>query len=144
MSVNLYPRICNICGGNVNLVSNSQIYGKEYGSGLCYLCKECGAYVGTHIPRPYEAKGILADARMRKGKMICHEIFDKKWKGKKKAHKKRNDLYKWLSGELKISQKECHFGYFDIDMLVKAYRILKQIESKNMFYDKEGRIKFER
>lgn len=25
MEINLYPHICNICGGNVNLVSNEKI-----------------------------------------------------------------------------------------------------------------------
>lgn len=141
MKINLYPQICNICGGNVKLVSNEKIYGNTYGSGLCYLCEKCGAYVGTHIPRPTQALGILANARMRKGKIICHEMFDKKWKGKNKAHKKRKDLYCWLANEMNISIEECHFGYFDIDMLIKAYHILKVVENKEMFYE-NGKIKF--
>lgn len=64
-----YPKICNICGGKVIYCSNAEIYGVEYGSGKCYLCTKCGAYVGTHKPRPKEALGLLADEQMRKGKI---------------------------------------------------------------------------
>lgn len=95
--IDKYPTTCNLCGGKVIYTSNAQIYGKEYGSGKCYLCTSCGAYVGTHKPRPREALGLLADARMRAGKQMCHAIFDSKWKGKPKAHKKRQDLYRWLA-----------------------------------------------
>lgn len=49
---------CNLCGGEVEYVSNEVVYGKRYGSGFCYRCKSCGAYVGTHEPRSLE---ILAD-----------------------------------------------------------------------------------
>jgi DNA-directed RNA polymerase subunit RPC12/RpoP len=91
--IELKPRICNICSGKVIYTSNAEIYGAEYGSGRCYLCLKCGAHVGTHKSRPKEALGLLADERMRKGKILCHEIFDSKWKGRKKAGKKRSDLY---------------------------------------------------
>ena len=30
--IDLKPIKCNLCGGDVDLISNSQIYGKEYGS----------------------------------------------------------------------------------------------------------------
>lgn len=52
---------CNLCGGEVEYVSNEVVYGKRYGSGFCYRCKSCGAYVGTHEPRPLEPYGILED-----------------------------------------------------------------------------------
>lgn len=57
--VNLYPKVCNLCGGKVECISNSVIYGREYGSGYCYRCQSCGAYVGTHKPWPKRAMGIL-------------------------------------------------------------------------------------
>ena len=71
-----HPTVCNICGGKVSYVSNARVYGSRYGSGWCYLCESCGAYVGTHGPRPREALGILADKRMRRLKMECHELFE--------------------------------------------------------------------
>ena len=68
--IDKYPTVCNLCGGKVIYTSNARIYGKEYGSGKCYLCTNCGAYVGTHKPRPREALGLLADAKMRTGKKM--------------------------------------------------------------------------
>lgn len=140
MTVNLYPSKCNLCGGAVIYTSNAKIYGKKYGSGYCYLCTKCGAYVGTHMPRPREAFGLLADEQMRKGKMMCHEIFDSKWKGQPKAHKKRNDLYVWLAEKLEIPYEDCHFGYFNLETLHKAYSILLTIKDEPLKYNNRGRI----
>lgn len=55
-----HPTKCNICGGLVKYIPNKEIYGKSYGSGFCYYCTNCGAYVGTHVPQPKVALGILA------------------------------------------------------------------------------------
>lgn len=59
--IDLQPTVCNLCGGKTILTSNSIIYGKQYGSGKCYYCTKCGAFVGTHVPRPTIALGILSD-----------------------------------------------------------------------------------
>ena len=117
--------------------------GREYGSGFCYLCERCGAYVGTHKPRPWEALGLLADEQMRTGEKMCHALFDPLWQGKPKVHKKRNDLYRWLAREMGIPVEDCHFGYFDIDQLRRAYIILRGIQGQQMKYDNCGRIYFE-
>lgn len=122
----LRPTECNICGGEVEYIPNKQIYGKSYGSGFCYHCTNCGAYVGTHKPRPKDALGILATAEMRTMKMKCHDIFDKMWD----TPKQRNKMYKWLAKELDMRLEDCHFGYFDMAMLNKAYKILKTRGSK--------------
>ena len=63
--IDLHPKKCNICGGLVIYTNNNLICGKSYGSGKCYLCTQCGSYVGTHEPRPTEALGLLADSQMR-------------------------------------------------------------------------------
>ena len=130
--IDTQPKICNICGGEVIYTSNTVIYhGKQYGSGYCYLCLNCGAYAGTHVPRPREALGLLADEPMRKGKMLCHKLFDPMWRGKKNARHERSRTYRWLAGEMGIPVEDCHFGYFDIHQLRKAYLILKRAcESK--------------
>ena len=57
---------------------------------------------------------------MRQMKMKCHDIFDSMWS----SCAQRKKLYKWLANELKINVEDCHFGYFDMDMLNKAYIIL--------------------
>ena len=85
--INTNPTRCNICGGPVTYGSNARVYGREYGSGYCYLCERCGAYVGTHKPRPREALGLLADEPMRTGKKMCHAIFDSFWKGNQKPER---------------------------------------------------------
>ena len=141
--IDLHPTRCNICGGHVVFTSNAAIYGKEYGSGKCYLCQSCGAYTGTHRPRPKEALGLLADESMRKGKVLCHDLFDAMWKGKPKARKKRKDLYAWLADRMGIPVEECHFGYFDIHQLRRAYLILKTVRGQEMMYDNKGRVYFE-
>lgn len=123
-SINLFPRKCNICGGKVIYTKNDYVYGKQLGSGFCYFCTQCFAYVGTHKSRPKEALGLLADEQMRKGKMYCHEIFDSFWKGKNKARYKRTRLYWYLADELGIPVEYAHFGYFDLDLLRKAYKVL--------------------
>lgn len=126
--IHLQPTICNLCNGEVIYTSNSKIYGREYGSGKMYFCTKCGAYVGTHIPRPKEAFGILANEEMREMKKKCHSLFDEKWihektiQQKKKARKK---AYKWLADTLGIAVEECHFGYFDIALLKQAYETLE-------------------
>lgn len=124
----LKPTKCNICGEEtVIYTSNKVIYGKEYGSGKCYYCTNCGAYVGTHKPRPEEALGLLATKEMRDMKMQCHDLFDAMWRNienKKEQHKARNKAYKRLARELNIPVEECHFGWFDMNMLTKAYDIL--------------------
>lgn len=132
--IDLQPTKCNLCGGQVIYMSNSKIYGREYGSGKCYFCTKCGAYVGTHKSRPQEALGILANAEMREMKMKCHELFDHQWndeKTSKKRHIARKKAYADLAFKLDIPVDGCHFGYFDADMLDKVYGILKGCIKKN-------------
>ena len=139
--VNKHPQICNICGGKVIYTTNDAVYNRKYGSGYCYLCTVCRAYVGTHKPRPKEALGLLANDRMRKGKIMCHDIFDGKWKKNKKFDgKTRAALYKWLARQLGIDTADCHFGYFDLDMLLKSYKILVQIKYIDLIFDGNGNI----
>ena len=95
--VDLKPTKCNICGGKVVLISNSFVYGREYGSGKMYYCIDCTAYVGTHKSRPTEAFGILANNEMRELKKKCHSIFDEKWKNESSSKKRyiaRKNAYK--------------------------------------------------
>lgn len=132
--MNLFPTECNICSGKVIYTSNSKIYGREYGSGKMYYCTECGAYVGTHEPRPKEALGLLANKEMRDMKIKCHDLFDRKWKNEptsRKRHIARKKAYKELSERLQIPIEECHFGYFDMDMLNRAFEILESEVSGN-------------
>lgn len=116
------PKRCNLCGGKVVYVPNKLIYGKSYGSGFCYMCTKCKAYVGTHEPRPMEAMGLLANKEMRNLKQICHDLFDEKWK----THNERRYMYHKLADKMGITMPECHFGYFDADQLKQALKILME------------------
>lgn len=120
LKIDLQPSVCNICGGKVIYTSNSAIYGKEYGSGFCYLCTECRAYVGTHKPRPKEALGILSTPEMRSARKYCHSIFDSMWK----LSHERKALYQRLADDMGIPFEACHFGYFTMEQLQKAFYIL--------------------
>lgn len=126
LKIDLYPKVCNLCGGSVIYVSNALIYGKPYGSGYCYLCQHCGAYVGTHKPRPKEAFGILANAEMREAKKYCHNKFDALWK----TREQRKALYSKLAEAMSIPVSQCHFGYFDLEQLGKAAHIIQSWEVK--------------
>ena len=70
--------------------------------------------------------GLLADEPMRRGKKMCHALFDPLWRGKEHANRERSRAYRWLAGEMGISVEDCHFGHFDIHQLRQAYRILRQ------------------
>lgn len=125
MKVDLHPTKCNLCGGKVEYIDNSMIYGRRFGSGFCYRCKECGAYVGTHRHRPKEAMGLLADAQMRQMKIACHDLFDAMWRTDGGRHgRRRSRLYAKLAEQMGIPVEECHFGYFDMELLRQAYKIL--------------------
>ena len=41
-------------------------------------------------------------------------------------------MYHWLAKRLKIPVEECHFGYFDLEMLEKAYVILEEVKEMEM------------
>ena len=120
--IDLHPTKCNLCGGRVVYTTNDEIYGKQYGSGYCYICSRCKAYVGTHLNHPKDAMGILANKQMRELKMRCHDIFDKMWN----TSNERREMYHKLSNKMGIPLADCHFGYFNLGQLWKALLILKE------------------
>ncbi|MTI49441.1 MAG: hypothetical protein FH761_16535 [Firmicutes bacterium] len=124
MKIDKYPipKKCIYCGSKVKLVSNSKIYGREYGNGKCYLCEGCKAYVGVH-PDLKTPLGRLANKELRELKIKAHSLFDPHWKD---GNIKRHQAYKELAEKLEIPRNECHFGWFDKDMLLKAIKILER------------------
>ena len=131
---NPQPTTCNLCGGKVEYITNDRIYhGKKYGSGFAYLCTNCGAYTGTHVPWPRQALGILADAEMRRLKMECHAIFDPLWRDealRQNRRDARSNAYSRLANAMQIPFKDCHFGHFDKEQLLKALGILQDWKRK--------------
>lgn len=123
-SIDLKPKICNICGGEVELVKTTSIYGHnlKYGKKCeyCYHCKKCDAIVSTRKDDPTTALGILADKETAQLRQKCHDMFDKFWKNSKQ----RTTCYTKLAQELGIEVEDCHFAFFDKERLNSAYQIL--------------------
>lgn len=117
------PKTCMYCGSEVILTSNSVVYGRKCGNGMCYKCVNCDSYVGVHpdLKTPY---GILANAELRKLKKIAHAMFDPIWN--KEGGISRTAAYNKLAIKLGIPTDHCHFGWFDKDMLVKTIRVLRE------------------
>lgn len=117
------PEICIYCGDKVGLVSNATVYGKEYGNGKCYKCESCDSYVGVH-PDLKTPLGILANKELRELKKKAHFLFDPIWN--KKDGISRTGAYNRLAIKLGIPTEQCHFGWFDKDMLLKTIEVLKE------------------
>ncbi|SFF22727.1 Protein of unknown function [Paenibacillus algorifonticola] len=117
------PTSCPYCGSVVVYTSNAVIYGKVYGNGRCYKCTRCDAYVGVHTGTNTPL-GRLANREMRKLKKECHALFDPVWQGNKNL--KRVQAYGRLANVLGIPHNECHFGWFDKEMLLKVKSILSR------------------
>jgi len=66
--------------------------------------------------------GILADGRLKNLKVQCHDLFDYFWKSNKMS---RAQAYVEMAARLNIPADECHFGWFDEEMLLRAKEILK-------------------
>ena len=114
-------RRCNLCGGSVEYIQNSVVYGKPYGSGWCYRCTECKAFVGTHINNPKKPLGILADDEMRELRQKCHELFDRRWTNPRE----RTKAYSELADKLGYGDGKCHFAWMSKNELKIALMILK-------------------
>jgi len=117
--------ICPYCGSEVIKTTNDKVYGRIYGNGMIYMCinNKCNSYVGCH--NTGEPLGIIANAELRALKVEAHSLFDPFWKSRKM---KRWKAYQKLSSQLKIKMKDCHFGHFDEEMLLKSIEILKTWE----------------
>jgi len=113
------PKQCPYCNHEIVFTSNKELYGKEYGNGKCYLCRNCKASVGCHDNG--KPLGVLATKEMKVLKTACHDLFDIVWKKKLLG---RGEAYRRMSILLGIEQNQCHFGYFDIPMLMKAIHIM--------------------
>lgn len=114
--------ICPYCYAKVVLITNDKIYGKRYGSGWCYKCTKCDAYVGCHDNKEHTPLGRLANAELRKLKQKAHSLFEPIWQN---GDTGRNDLYKQLAFLMNIPKEKCHFGYFDKATIEKSISIMQ-------------------
>lgn len=115
------PTICRYCGSPVVYTSNAEIYGREYGEGKCYLCRNCRAFVGVH-PGTDTPLGTLANEELRRYRKAAHFWFDKIWKSPTRITT-RDKAYKWLSKELGLPKEETHIGMFEKEQCEKVMEI---------------------
>ncbi|WP_341519877.1 zinc-finger-containing protein [Pseudomonas sp. G.S.17] len=115
------PTVCRYCGGDVELVCNSQIYnGRSYGEWpYAYLCSDCKAYVGLH-PSTDIPLGTLAANQLRKDRNASKDLFHQL---KELRGFSRNQAYQWLSERMGVPVSECHFGWFEPEQCAAASSI---------------------
>jgi hypothetical protein len=106
---------CGHCQGPARRCSSRDDdypYSRDFGP--VYLCRPCGAYVGTHpggMP-----KGVPANAEQRAGRQRAHALLDPVWQcmvmklGSNQAA--RRPVYRWLAGKLGKSEGETHIACF--------------------------------
>ena len=70
-------KVCPYCFNKSERVDSIIIYGRSFGN--IYLCRTCGAYVGTHHGDK-KALGRLANSELRQCKKLAHKYFDTLWK----------------------------------------------------------------
>lgn len=105
------PEDCNNCGLPVELVSNAEIYGREYGDWpYAYRCISCDSYVGLH-PDTDLPLGTLADKQTREARKSYKGSFFtlcdfRGWS--------RNQGYAWLAKQMGIEKSQCHWGMFSV------------------------------
>jgi len=113
--------ICPYCNQPAKYGPNEEFYGKRYGrSYMCYYCKPCDAYVGTHN-NTTEPLGTMANRELRQWRMKAHDAFDPFWR---KWGMKRNEAYEMLNTAF---GKDIHIGSADIETCQK---IIKLCEAK--------------
>ena len=116
------PETCPYCGGPVELVNNSEIYGREYGKWpWAYRCMPCEAYVGLH-PYTNLPLGTLANYELREARKRAKSLFQPLWQNMRTT---RSGAYHWLAQRMGIPPERCHFGWFTLEQCQQAYEICK-------------------
>lgn len=115
--------ICPYCGLISELVKGDIIYPHlpKLKDKNFYRCLEyfCDAYVGCH-PNTDNPLGRLANAELRKNKLLAHNCFDKLWKSGKMT---RSAAYVLLANEMGIAAKDCHIGMFTVNQCKRVMGI---------------------
>ena len=116
------PTECPYCHGEVQLVNNSQIYGKSFGEWpYSYSCNSrgCDARVGLH-PHTDLPLGIMADKHLREARPQNKYFFMQMMR---KFDMNRTRAYEWLAKKMKIEKERCHWAWFDEDQCDTAGEI---------------------
>lgn len=116
--------LCSYCDGRARLTTGAELYpGRPDLSGkLFWFCAPCRAWVGCHAAAKPNGKGgqgdgtvplgRLADRALRRAKQAAHDAFDPLWRS---GEMSRQGAYAWLAGALRIPNRACHIGGFDLE-----------------------------
>lgn len=100
--------ICPYCKQEAEWVENREIYGRNYGkSYMCYLCRNCDAYVGCHN-NSRTPLGVMANKELRDWRKKVHAVIDPIWQS---GQMSRGAVYGKISHELGFSY---HTGESDV------------------------------
>jgi len=120
----LRAEICPYCKSGTKIVSETEIYGKEYKGRKMFCCinfPNCDSYVGTHDDG--SPLGRLARKELRLRKKYAHDSFDKIWMEK---FVDRSDLYDDLAEFLQLPIEYTHIGMFNETTCLKTEVWAKQ------------------
>lgn len=127
-----WPSSCNCCGGPVECVRNSTIYGRDYGDWpWLFVCQSCRAYVGLH-PFTGIPLGTLADGPTREARKKAKAAFNPLWED---GHMSRSNAYGWLAGRLgMVDMNQCHIGWFSVETCNEVIAVCEaRLEIQNSF-----------
>lgn len=109
---------CPYCGGDAPPVSSREVYaGRDFGT--IYLCRPCGAYVGSHKGTG-EPLGTPANAELRDLRRKAHAALDPLWRSGRMT---RTDAYRWLALRMGLTPDACHIGLFGPEQCRLVVRI---------------------
>lgn len=111
-------KICPYCKSSTEVVSETDIYGREYKGRLMIRCRNyqiCDAYVGCH--KDGTPLGRLARKELRNYKKEAHQNFDRLWKEK---YLERSEAYEMLADHLGLADEYTHIGMFSIKTCKKV------------------------
>src|SRR5690606_15084127 len=117
--------ICPYCGGKSEHADSAIVYG--FSAGMIYVCRPCGAWVGTFKGFPSVAIGRLANRELRETRRRAYEHFECLYK---RGHMPKSQAYQWLAKQLRIPAKECHLGWFDLKQCQKVIEVSKKFLNK--------------
>lgn len=102
---------CPYCRNPAHLAESAEVYGgRDFGK--IWICRPCGAYVGTHRNDPnHRPLGRLANAELRFWKIKAHAAFDPLWKT---GGMSRGAAYRLMQEAMGMTAQEAHIGEFDV------------------------------
>jgi hypothetical protein len=120
------PPVCPYCNRRARLVFGRELYPHipEMSHRRFWRCEPCDAHVGTHngTTQPF---GRLADAPLRKMRMLAHAAFDPLWRTRR--FQTRKHAYAWLAEQMGLSVNKCHIGDFNADQCRKVIEVCQTL-----------------